>query len=65
MTRRKFIYTLTQAGSVVVAGVFTFVRKATAQKAKLRKFVRAIPMRRYPGCVRPPQNILEQSKWSG
>ena len=65
MTRRKFIRKLTQICSVIVAGAFTFARKATAQTTKLRKFVRAVPMRRYPGRVRPPHDSFEQGKWSG
>lgn len=65
MTRRKFIRKLTQICSVVVAGAFTFARRASAQEAKLRKFVRAVPMRRYPGRVRPLHDIFEQGKWSG
>jgi hypothetical protein len=65
MTRRKFICKLTQTGSVIVAGAFTLARRASAQKVKLRKFVRAVPMKRYPGRVRPLHDIFEQGKWSG
>lgn len=65
MTRRKFICKLTQIGSVIVAGGFTFARRISAQKATLRKFVRAIPMRRNSHRVKPLKDILEQGKWSG
>ncbi len=65
MTRRKFIRQLTQICSVVVAGVFAFTQRVLAQKATLRKFVRAVPMKRYPGRVRSLHDIFEQGKWSG
>jgi hypothetical protein len=65
MTRRKFIFKLTQISSVIVAGGFAFVRRAWTQKAKLRKFVRAIPMRRDPRRVKPLHDVFEQGKWSG
>jgi hypothetical protein len=65
MTRRKFICKLTQISSVIIAGGFTFARRVWAQKAKLRKFVRAIPMRRDPRCVKPLEDTFEQGKWSG
>ena len=65
MTRRKFIHKLTQIGSVIITGASIFARKASAQKAKLRKFVHAVPMGRYPGRVKPLHDNFEQGKWSG
>jgi len=64
MTRRKFIHQLAQMSSLLVAGVVTFARRTSAQKTKLRKFVRAVPLR-YPGRVSSQHEIFEQSKWSG
>lgn len=65
MTRRRFIRKLTETCSFIVAGASAFAQRASAQKAKLRKFVWAVPMRQYPGPVKPLHDILEQSKWSG
>jgi len=60
MTRRKFIRKLIKAGSVIVVGT-----SCLAKKAVPRKFVRAIPFKKYPGSLRPLQDISEPSKWSG
>jgi len=64
MTRRKFIRKLTETCSFIVAGASAFTQGASAQKAKLCKFVRAVPMRQYPGPVKPLHDIFEQGKWS-
>jgi len=65
MTRRRFVRKLIETWLVVAVGVSALARKALAQKAKLRKFVRAYPMNRYPGPVKPLQDICKQGKWSG
>ena len=64
MTRRKFIRQLTQMSCVIAAGVVTLARRASAQKAKLRKFIRAVPLK-YPGRVSSQHDTFKQSKWSG
>jgi len=60
MTRRKFIQRLIKAGSAFVAGSCWL-----ASKAAPRKFVRAFRVKKYPGYLRPLQDISKQSKWSG
>jgi hypothetical protein len=65
MTRRRFIRKLAQICSLIVAGASAFTQRASAQTAKLRKFVRAVRAREYPGTVKPLQDIREPSKWSG
>ncbi len=65
MTRRKFVHRLIEIWPAVAIGVSALARKASAQKAKLRKFVRAHPMSWYPGPVKPLQDIHKQGKWSG
>ncbi|MFB0525329.1 MAG: hypothetical protein ACETVZ_07285 [Phycisphaerae bacterium] len=60
MTRRKFIRKLIKAGSAIVLGASWPVRKVVPHK-----FVRAIPFKKYPGSLRPLQDISEPSKWSG
>ena len=59
MTRRKFIRRLTKA----VVGIFAAV-SWLACKAP-RKFVRAVPFKKYPGVLKPPEDISGPSKWSG
>ncbi len=65
MRRRKFVRKLTQVCLTVVAGTFTLAGRVSAQRVKLRKFVRAIPTKQYPGRVKCLDGIFEQSKWSG
>jgi hypothetical protein len=60
MTRRKFIQKLIVAGSAIVAGASWFIDKATP-----RKFIRAVRLKKYPGPIKPMENILKQGKWSG
>jgi len=60
MTRRKFIYKLLQAGSAIVLGVAWLGRKTLPSK-----FVWAKRVKKYPGFVKPLDNIDKQSKWSG
>lgn len=60
MTRRKFIHRLLKAGSLILVGAASLAKKAVP-----RKFVRAVRHHKYPGPLRPPHGILEQSKWSG
>ena len=60
MTRRKFIHRLLKAGSLILLGAASLAKKAVP-----RKFVRALKLQKYPGPLRPPHDILEQSKWSG
>jgi len=60
MTRRIFIRRLIVAGSAIVAGTSWFIKKATP-----RKFIRAVRFKKYPGPVKPMENILKQGKWSG
>ena len=60
MTRRKFIRKLIVAGSMIAAGASWFIDKASP-----RKFIRAVRLNKYPGPVKPIENILKQSKWNG
>ena len=58
MTRRKFIQVLTKTGAAIVAGVLWI---ASAP----RRFVRAIPVKKYPGSLKPMEDIKRPGKWSG
>jgi hypothetical protein len=60
MTRRKFIQELIKAGSAIVIGVCWL-----AEKASPRKFIRAVRLGKYPGSLKPLQDVNKQSKWSG
>jgi hypothetical protein len=60
MTRRKFIQKLIEGGSAIIVGVCWI-----AEKAAPRKFVRAIKLKKYPGVLKPLQDIHKQGKWSG
>jgi len=60
MTRRKFIYRVVKAGSVILVGAAWLAKKAAP-----RRFVRAVRHDKYPGPLRPPYGIFEQGKWSG
>ena len=60
MTRRKFIHKLIKAGAAIIAGTCWLAKKAAP-----RKFVRAVKLNKYPGSLKPLQNIHKQSKWSG
>jgi hypothetical protein len=58
MTRRKFIQVLAKTGAAIVAGVLWIARTP-------RKFMRAIPVKRYPGSLKSLGDVSEQGKWSG
>jgi hypothetical protein len=60
MTRRKFIQELIKGGSAIIVGVYWL-----AEKASPRRFVRAIRLKKYPGLLKPLQDIHKPSKWSG
>lgn len=60
MTRRKFIRNVVKAASAIIVGTWWLVGKASP-----RKFVRAVKLNKYPGLLKPLQNIHKQSKWSG
>lgn len=60
MTRRRFMRIVLNAGTAIVAGTFWLAKKTVP-----RKFVRAVPLKKYPGPVKSLQNISKQSKWSG
>jgi hypothetical protein len=60
MTRRKFIQELIKAGSAIIVGVYWL-----AEKASPRRFVRALRLKKYPGVLKPLQDVNKQSKWSG
>jgi hypothetical protein len=60
MKRRKFIQKLINTGLAVIAGTCWLAKKATP-----RKFVWAIRLKKYPGSLKPLQDISKQSKWSG
>jgi hypothetical protein len=65
MTRRKFVHRLIETWPVVAVAVSALARRASAQTAKLRTFIRAHPLNGYPGPVKPLQDIFKQGKWSG
>jgi hypothetical protein len=58
MTRRKFIGVLAKTGAVIVAGVL-WVAKVP------KRFVRALPVKRYPGSLRAMGDVSRGGKWSG
>jgi hypothetical protein len=60
MTRRKFIQDLIKGGAAIIVGVCWL-----AEKASPRKFVRALRLKKYPGLLKPLQDVNKQSKWSG
>ena len=60
MTRRKFVHGLAKAGALILVGAAWLAKKATP-----RKFTRALRHQGYPGPLRAPHDIFEQSKWSG
>jgi hypothetical protein len=60
MTRRKFIQELIKVGSAIIVGVYWLAKKAAP-----RKFVRAVRLKKYPGFLKPLQDVHKQSKWSG
>ena len=60
MTRRKFIEIFIKAGAAVSVGAWRILKKVSP-----RKFVRAVRTKKYPGSLRPMQDIYKQGKWSG
>ena len=58
MTRRKFIQVLAKAGAGIVAGVLWIARAP-------RRFLRALPVKKYPGFLKPLGDIHRPGKWSG
>lgn len=60
MTRRKFFQKMVKAGAAIIVGGTWLAKKAVP-----RKFVRASAITKYPGLLKPLQNISKQSKWSG
>ncbi len=60
MTRRRFIERLLAVVGVVAAGLFRLKEKAVP-----RRFVRARPMRQYPGPVGKLNEMEYESRWSG
>jgi hypothetical protein len=58
MTRRKFIQVLARTGAAIVAGVLWIVSAP-------RRFVRALPVKKYPGSLKSLGDVSEQGKWSG
>jgi hypothetical protein len=60
MTRRKFFQKLAEAGAAIIASGIWLTKKAVP-----RKFVRASAVKKYPGLLKPLQDISKQSKWSG
>jgi hypothetical protein len=60
MTRRKFIQELIKATSAITVGICWLAKKTAP-----RRFVRAIRLKKYPGFLKPLQDIHKQSKWSG
>jgi hypothetical protein len=60
MTRRKFIQKLLKIVLALIVGSSWIVKKAV-----LPKFVRAVRLEKYPGRLRPLQDISKQDNWSG
>ncbi|MHC4432551.1 MAG: hypothetical protein ACYTBS_11995 [Planctomycetota bacterium] len=59
MTRRKFVRTLTETAMTIAAGASWLACKAP------RRFVRAVQTRKYPGLLKPLEDVSGPSKWSG
>ena len=58
MTRRRFIKVLAKAGAGIVAGVLWIARVP-------KRFVRALPVKKYPGSLKSLGDVFGQGKWSG
>jgi len=66
MTRRKFVQILAKTGAVIVVGVSWLARQTYGGIASApRRFVRALPVKKYPGSLKPLGDVFKQSKWSG
>jgi hypothetical protein len=60
MTRRKLLHQLLGSATAVA-----LVSKWLITKAKPRKFVQALRVKKYPGSLRHIGNVCSQGKWSG
>jgi len=60
MTRRKFINNLIKVAGVVAAGTWW-----AAKKAIPKKFIEAVPLKKYPGSLGKAAKIEKYGKWSG
>lgn len=60
MNRREFLEKALVAGSTVLAFGLNITKAVVP-----RKFLRAKPVAKYPGRLKPLGNIHSQSKWSG
>ncbi len=60
MTRRKFIRKVLETCSITFGYICWF-----GQKISPRKFVKAVPGKKYPGRVEHLGSFVKQSKWSG
>jgi hypothetical protein len=60
MTRRTFLQKLITAGSGILAACLVLAKTVSP-----RRFLRAKPMSKYPGRLKPFNNITSQAKWSG
>ncbi len=67
MTRRKFIQKLIKAGSTILVGAWWLAKKAVPPPSGVlrSKFVWAVKTKKYPGSLKPLQEVHKQSKWSG
>jgi hypothetical protein len=60
MTRRKFIKKVLGTFSITFGCICWF-----GQKVSPRKFVKAVPGKKYPGRVKCLGSFIKQGKWSG
>jgi hypothetical protein len=60
MTRRKFIKQVLKAGAAIIVGVSWLTEKASP-----RRFIRAVRLGKYPGSLKPLQDVDKQGKWNG
>jgi len=61
MTRRRFIYRLLAAAPATALAASCLRRRRNARL----KYIRAVPLSRYPGPLRPLWNVTSSAKWSG
>ncbi|MGD1043327.1 MAG: hypothetical protein ABR913_09765 [Sedimentisphaerales bacterium] len=60
MTRRSFLQKILTVGSTILVAGW-----ALAKTVVPRRFLWAKPLSKYPGRLRPTENIATQSKWRG
>jgi hypothetical protein len=60
MTRRKFIQRLINTGAAIVLGTWWLAKKASP-----RRFLRALPVKKYPGSLKSLGDVSKGGKWSG